>query len=101
MATKMRLKFKAYDHKLLDKCVNDIISLVVETGGKVRGPIPLPTKSWKIAVHKSPHIDAKSKEHYGMNTHIRLIDVLDFNSKTIEQITHFQLPSGVSVIIKN
>lgn len=101
MVAKIRLKIKGYDHKLVDKCVNDIINLVVETGAQVRGPIPLPTLSWKMAVHKSPHIDAKSKEHFGMKTHIRLIDVLNFNPKTIEQISHFQLPSGVSVNIKN
>jgi small subunit ribosomal protein S10 len=100
MTQKIRLIIKGYDNKLVDKSTHDVISLVVDTGAKVRGPVPLPTLKWKVAVQRSPHIDAKSKEHYGMSVHKRLLDVLDYNHKTIEAISHYQLPYGVSIDIK-
>jgi len=101
MSAKIRLIIKGYDYKLVDKCTRDIANLVADTGALIRGPVPLPTFRWKMAVHRGPHIDAKSKEHYGMEIHKRLLDVLNFNAKTIEQITHWQVPSGVSIYVKN
>ncbi|RMD77004.1 30S ribosomal protein S10 [Candidatus Dojkabacteria bacterium] len=99
--SKIRLIIKGYDHRLVDKCCKDIVELVLSTGAIIRGPVPIPTEFWRMAVHKSPFIDAKSKEHYGMRVHKRLIDVVDYNPKTIEQISHFHLPSGVSINVKS
>ncbi|MCS7317056.1 MAG: 30S ribosomal protein S10 [Candidatus Dojkabacteria bacterium] len=97
---KIRIKIKGYDYKVVEKAVKQIIDAVVETGASIRGPIPLPSRKWKIAVHRSPHIDAKSKEHFGIIESIRLVDILDPNAKTIETITKLQIPSGVEVTIK-
>ncbi len=98
---KIRVKIKGYDHKVVDKATDQIVSAVLETGAKVRGPVPLPNKNWMMAIHKGPHIDAKSKEHYGLTEHTRLIDILEPNAKTIEVLTHMQLPAGVGIEIKN
>jgi small subunit ribosomal protein S10 len=97
---KIRVKIKGYDHKVVDKSVKTIITTVENSGARVVGPIPLPNRHWKMAVHRSPHIDAKSKEHFTLITHIRLIEILDFNSKTLEDLTHLQLPAGVDIAIK-
>lgn len=98
---KIRVKIKGYDHRVVDKATSQITRTVIDTGAKIKGPIPLPSRNWKIAVHKGPHIDAKSKEHFGMTTHIRLIDILEPNSKTIEALTHMQLPAGVDIKLNN
>lgn len=98
---KIRVKIKGYDHRVLDKATEQICRTVIETGAKVRGPIPLPNKRWKMAVHKGPHIDAKSKEHFGLTEHSRLVDILEPNSKTIESLTHMQLPAGVGISMSN
>ena len=98
---KIRVKIKGYDHRVLDKATEQICRTVIETGAKVRGPIPLPNKNWKMAVHKGPHIDAKAKEHFGMTEHARLIDILEPNAKTIESLTHMQLPAGVGISMSN
>lgn len=98
---KIRVKIKGYDHRVVDKATGQITRTVVDTGAKIKGPIPLPNKHWKIAVHKGPHIDAKSKEHFGMTIHIRLIDILEPNNKTIEALTHMQLPAGVDIKLNN
>lgn len=100
MQQKIRAKIKGYDHRVLDKATDQIVNAVIDTGAKVKGPVPLPNKNWKMAIHKGPHIDAKSKEHYGLTEHTRLIDILDFNPKTIEILTHMQLPAGVGIEIK-
>lgn len=97
---KIRVKIKGYDHRVVDKATSQIARTVVDTGAKVKGPIPLPNKTWKVAVHKGPHIDAKSKEHFGMVIHTRLIDIVEPNNKTIESLTHIQLPAGVDIQIK-
>lgn len=97
---KIRVKIKGYDHRVVDKATDLLVNTVVETGAKVRGPVPLPNRNWKMAVHRSPHIDAKSKEHFGLTTHARLIDILEPNAKTIETLTHMQLPAGVGIEIK-
>ncbi len=97
---KIRVKIKGYDHRVVDKATDQICRTVIDTGAKVRGPVPLPNKRWKMAVHKSPHIDAKSKEHYGLTEHVRLIDILEPNANTIEALTHMQLPAGVDLTIR-
>lgn len=97
---KIRVKIKGYDHRVVDKATTQICHTVIDTGAKIRGPIPLPNRRWKIAVHKGAHIDAKSKEHFGVTEHIRVIDIIEFNAKTIESLTHVQLPAGVDISIK-
>jgi small subunit ribosomal protein S10 len=97
---KIRVKIKGYDHRVVDKATEQIVRTVVDTGASVKGPVPLPNNDWKIALHRSPHIDAKSKEHFGMTEHTRLIDIIDANANTIDQLTHMQLPAGVGIQIK-
>ena len=97
---KIRVKIKGYDYKVVDKATAQICQSVIETGARVKGPVPLPNKKWMVAVHKGPHIDAKHKDHWGLTEHTRLIDVIEFNPKTIESLTHMQLPAGVGIEIK-
>jgi small subunit ribosomal protein S10 len=97
---RIRVKIKGYDHKVVDKAARMIITTAENSGSKTVGPVPIPNRNWKMAVHRGPHIDAKSKEHFIMVTHARLIDILDPNAKTIEDLTHLQLPAGVGIAIK-
>lgn len=97
---KIRVKIKGFDYRVVDKATQELCKAVIDTGAKIRGPVPLPNRVWKMAIHRGPHIDAKSKEHFGIIEHIRLVDILDSNSKTIESLTHMQLPAGVGVEIK-
>lgn len=96
---KIRVRIKGYDYRVVDKATGQICKTVIDTGAKIRGPVPLPNKKWKVAIHKGPHIDAKSKEHFGLTEHTRLIDILEPNAKTIESLTHMQLPAGVDLRI--
>ena len=100
MNTKIRIRLKAYDHKLLDQSVADIVDTTNKTGAKVVGPIPLPTTINKFCVLRSPHIDKKSREQFEIRTHKRLIDVIDPKSKTIDALVRLNLPAGVDVEIK-
>ncbi|CAG1771973.1 30S ribosomal protein S10 [uncultured bacterium] len=96
---KIRVRIKGFDYRVVDKATGQICRTVIDTGAKIRGPVPLPNKTWKVAVHKGPHIDAKSKEHFGLTEHARLVDILEPNAKTIESLTHMQLPAGVDLKI--
>lgn len=96
---KIRVRIKGFDYRVVDKATSQICKTVIDTGAKIRGPVPLPNKTWKVAIHKGPHIDAKSKEHYGLTEHSRLVDILESNAKTIESLTHMQLPAGVDLKI--
>jgi small subunit ribosomal protein S10 len=98
---KIRVKIRGFDFRVVDKATEKICRTVIDTGAQVVGPVPLPNKRWKIAVHKSPHIDAKSKEHFGLTEHVRLIDIIEINPSTIEAIAHLQVPAGVNIEIKN
>jgi small subunit ribosomal protein S10 len=97
---KIRVKIKGFDYKVVDKATTQICQSVVETGAKIKGPIPLPNKRWMMAVQRGPHIDADHKDHWGLTEHTRLVDVINFNPKTIETLTHMQLPAGVGIEIK-
>jgi small subunit ribosomal protein S10 len=97
---KIRIRLKAYDHKLLDKSVTDIIRKVKETGARVSGPIPLPTKMHKYTIQRSVHVDKKSREQFEMRIHKRLIDILDPNHETVEKLKNLDLPAGIDVEIK-
>ena len=100
MMQKIRLKLKAYDHRLLDQAVGEIVETVRRTGAKISGPVPLPTKSEVYTVLRSPVIDKKSREQFGLATHKRLIDIYEPTSKTIDALRKLNLPAGVDVEIK-
>ena len=98
--TKIRIRLKAYDHKLLDQSASDIVDTANKTGAKVVGPIPLPTRINKFCVLRSPHVDKKSREQFEIRTHKRLIDVLEPDSQTIDLLMRLNLPAGVDIEIK-
>jgi len=100
LTQKIRIRLRAYDHKLLDKAVADIVNKVKETGVKIVGPIPLPTKISKYTILRSPHIDKKSREQFEMRIHKRLIDILEPNHETVEKLKNLDLPAGIDVEIK-
>jgi small subunit ribosomal protein S10 len=100
MQARIRIKIKGYDSKVVDKASQQIIETALRTGAKTFGPIPLPTKKMKYVTHKSPHVDSKSKEHFEMKTHKRLIDIVEPSNKTIDSLTHLQLAAGVWIEIK-
>ena len=97
---KIRIRLKAYDHKILDQSLWDIVATVKRTGAKIIGPVPLPTKISKYTVLRSPHVDKKSREQFEMRIHKRLIDIIEPTSKTIDALMKLDLPAGVDVEIK-
>ncbi len=97
---RIRIRLKAYDHKLLDQSAGEIVETAKRTGAKVAGPIPLPTKINKYCVLRSPHCDKKSREQFELKTHKRLIDILDSRAATVDALTKLDLPAGVDVEIK-
>lgn len=97
---KIRIKLKAYDHRLLDQAVGEIVETVKRTGAKLSGPIPLPTKREIYTVLRSPVIDKKSREQFELATHKRLLQILEPTSKTIDALRKLNLPAGVDVEIK-
>ncbi len=99
-ATRLRIKLRAYDHKILDGSVGEIVQTAKETGARVAGPIPLPTEINKVTVLRSPHKDKKSREQFEMRTHKRLVDILDPTQQTIDSLMKLDLSSGVDVEIK-
>jgi len=99
-AQKIRIKLKSYDHRILDKSVANIVSTAKETGAKVVGPIPLPTKISRWTVLRSPHIDKNSREQFEIRIHKRLIEILEPTQQTIDALMQLELPAGVEVEIK-
>jgi small subunit ribosomal protein S10 len=97
---KIRIRLKAYDHKLLDQSVRDIVETARETGAKVAGPIPLPTEINKFCVLRSPHVNKKSREQFEIRTHKRLLDILEPTQQTVDALMKLDLPAGVDVEIK-
>jgi len=97
---KIRIRLKAYDHRVLDQSVRQIVDTAERTGAIVRGPVPLPTKIEKFTVIRSPFIDKDSREQFEIRTHKRLIDVVEPSSKTIDALVRLNLPAGVDVEIK-
>lgn len=97
---KIRIKLKAYDHRLLDKSAEEIVETAKRTGAKVSGPIPLPTKKELYTVLRSPHVDKKSREQFQIHTHKRLLDIREPTAKTIDALKKLDLPAGVDVEIK-
>ena len=97
---KIRIKMKAYDHKLLDLSTKEIVETAKRTGATVAGPIPLPTVINKYCVLRSPHVDKKSREQFEMRTHRRLLDILEPTQQTIDSLMKLELAAGVDVEIK-
>jgi len=97
---KIRIRLKAYDHRIIDKSSRKIIETAERTGAVVVGPIPLPTEKNKITVLKSPFVHKDAREQFEMRIHKRLIDVLDPSSKTIDSLMSLDLPAGVDIEIK-
>lgn len=97
---KIRIKLKAYDHRIIDKSAQQIIETAVRSGAAVAGPIPLPTDKNKITVLKSPHVYKDAREQFEMRTHKRLIDILNPTPKTIDSLMSLDLPHGVDIEIK-
>jgi small subunit ribosomal protein S10 len=97
---KIRIKLKAYDHRLLDQAVIEIVDTVKRTGARISGPVPLPTKRETYTVLRSPHVDKKSREQFELSTHKRLVDIFEPTSKTIDALRKLNLPAGVDVEIK-
>ena len=97
---KIRVKLKAYDHRLLDQSAAEIVRTAHRTVARIVGPIPLPTKRELYTVLRSPVIDKKSREQFHLTTHKRLIDILDPTSKTVDALRKLNLPSGVYVEVK-
>jgi len=97
---KIRIKLKAYDHRLLDQAVEEIVETVKITGAKISGPVPLPSKREIYTVLRSPVIDKKSREQFELVIHKRLIDIFEPTSKTIDSLRKLNLPAGVDVEIR-
>ena len=97
---RIRIKLKAYDHRVLDNSVREIVEAAERTGAQVVGPVPLPTKLEKFTVMRSTFIDKDSREQYEIRTHKRLIDVIPSGSKTIDNLMRLNLPAGVDIEIK-
>ena len=97
----IRIRLRAYDHRVLDQSTSEIVNTAKRTGARVRGPIPLPTKIEKFTVLRSPHVDKKSREQFEIRTHKRLVDILQPTGKTIEALNKgLSLPPGVDIKIR-
>ena len=97
---KIRIRLKAYDHKLLDQSAKKIVETAKASGSMVSGPIPLPTEKNIYTILRSTHVHKDSREQFEMRTHKRLIDILAPNPKTVDALMHIDLPAGVDVEIK-
>lgn len=97
---RIRIKLKAYDHRLLDQSAKEIVSTAERTGARVSGPIPLPTEINRWTVLRSPHIDKKSREQFEIRIHTRLLDILEPTPQTVDALMRLDLPAGVDVEIK-
>ena len=97
---KIRIRLKAYDHKLLDQSTSEIVGTVQRTWAHLAGPIPLPTKIEKYCVLRSPHVDKRSQEQFEIRTHKRLIDILEPTQQTVDALMKLELSAGVDVEIK-
>ena len=97
---KIRIRLKAYDHRILDQSAKRIVETAERSGAKVVGPVPLPTRIEKFTVRRSTFIDKDSQEHFEIRTHNRLIDVMEPDSKTIDMLMRLNLPAGVDIEIK-
>ena len=96
----IRIRLKAFDHRVLDTSTREIVNTAKRTGAQVRGPIPLPTQIEKFTVNRSPHIDKKSREQFEIRTHKRLIYISEPTSQTVDALSSLNMPAGVDIRIK-
>ncbi len=97
---RIRIRLKAYDHKLLDQSVTDIIETVRSTGAQIMGPIPMPTRISRYTVLRGPHVNKKSREQFEVRTHKRLLDIVEPTAQTLDSLMSLDLAAGVDVEIK-
>lgn len=102
MATgqRIRIRLKAFDHRVIDQSASEIVETVKRSGARVAGPIPLPTRVERFTVTRSPHVDKKSQETFEQRTHKRLLDILEPTAKTVDELKKLNLPAGVDITIK-
>ncbi len=96
----IRIRLKAFDHRVLDQSAAEIVNTAKRTGARVRGPIPLPTRLERFTVNRSPHVDKKSREQFEIRTHKRLLDIVDPTPQTVDALMKLDLAAGVNVEIK-
>ena len=97
---KIRIRLKAFDHRVLDLSTREIVDIAKRTGARVSGPVPLPTKISRYTVLKSPHVDKKSREQFEVRTHKRLVDILEPTPQTVDALMKLDLPAAINVEIK-
>ncbi len=100
MKDNIRIRLRAFDHRLLDQSTREIVDTAKRTGAQVAGPIPLPTRIAKYTVNRSPHVDKKSRDQFETRTHKRLLDILNPTQNTVDTLMRLDLPAGVDVEIK-
>jgi small subunit ribosomal protein S10 len=100
MKDNIRIRLRAFDHRLLDQSTREIVDTAKRTGASVAGPIPLPTRTNKYTVNRSPHVDKKSRDQFEIRTHKRLLDILNPTQNTVDTLMRLDLPAGVDVEIK-
>jgi small subunit ribosomal protein S10 len=98
---KVRIRLRAFDHRIIDQSAEKIVDTAKRTGAGVRGPVPLPTRIRRFCVIRGPHIDKESMEHFELRTHNRLIDIVEPTNKTIDALMRLDLPSGIDIEIKS
>ncbi len=96
----IRIRLKAFDHKILDRSALEIVKTAERTGAEIHGPVPLPNRRSVYTVNRSPHIDKKSREQFEIRTHKRVIDIMKWNPQTVDALMKLDLASGVDVEIK-
>ena len=96
----IRIRLKAFDHRILDASTREIVATAKRTGAEVRGPIPLPTRIERFSVNRSPHVNKKSMEQFEIRTHKRLLDIIEPTAKTVDELKKLNLPAGVDITIK-
>ena len=97
---RIRIRMQAYDHKVLDQAVAEIIDTAKGTGSHVVGPVPLPTRVERFTVNRSPHVDKKSMDQFEMRSHKRMFDIVGPTAKTVDELKKLSLPAGVDITIK-
>lgn len=99
-AQNIRIRLKSFDHRILDKSTSEIVATAKRTGASVRGPIPLPTRTERFTVNRSPHVNKKSREQFEIRTHKRMLDIVDPTPQTVDALMKLDLAAGVDVEIK-
>ena len=97
---KVRIRLQAYEHRILDQSVAEILNTVKRTGSRVVGPVPLPTHIERFTVNRSPHVDKKSMEQFEIRTHKRVLDIIDPTNRTVDELKKLSLPAGVDISVK-